>query len=510
MTARAIMVQGTMSNVGKSLLVAGLCRVLAQDGLRALPFKAQNMALNSYVAEGGFELGRAQAMQAEAAGVEPEPVMNPVLLKPASDVGSQVMVMGRPVGTMPAREYFAYRKRLRGVVCDAYASLAARADVVVIEGAGSPAEINLGRDEFVNMGMARIARAPVLLVGDIDPGGVFAQLAGTMELLSPEDRAMVRGLVVNKFRGDPSLLAPALGPFGERLGAPVLGVVPYLHLDLDDEDSLAPRLYSEAGAAPRRGGAPLDIAAIRLPRLSNFTDLGELERHPLMDVRYVSRAEELGRPDLVVLPGTKNTMADLAWLEDSGIAACLQALARTGTPVIGICGGYQMLGEALDDPLGCEGGAPSSRRGLGLLPVETVFGEAKELGRCTATVRAAQGFWNSLDGRKVAGYEIHMGETRVRERLGARPAVTRDADGAVIGYTAGSVLGTYLHGFFDAPGVADALAAALLRARGLPDLGARTEPREAYRTRQYDALADGVRGALDMDLLRRIIETGLD
>lgn len=501
MTARPIMVQGTMSNVGKSLLVAGLCRVLAQDGLKAVPFKAQNMALNSCVTAEGLEMGRAQVMQAEAAGVEPVAAMNPVLLKPTNAVGSQVIIRGKPVGTMTAREYFRYRPSLRGTVRGAYDSLAEDADVVVIEGAGSPAEINLGRDEFVNMGMAHMVGAPVLLAGDIDPGGVFAQLAGTLDLLEPRDRALVKGLVINKFRGDASLLAPGLASFGDRMGVPVIGVVPYLSLDLDDEDSLAPRLAQRG-----HGACLLDVAVVRLPHLSNFTDMGELERHPLVGVRYVDAVRDVGWPDLLIVPGTKNTMADTAWLKDSGMASCVAALAVRNVPVLGICGGYQLLGQELDDAGGAEGGSPSRARGLGLLPVKTTFGTEKRLSRTRATVCTPTGFWSCLDGRALDGYEIHAGATKVGD--GAEGGVDL-VDGGRIGCAAGSVLGTYLHGLFDAPGVVDGLVEALLRARGLSGMAAKMEPRATYRARQYDTLAAALRDALDMDELRCIIRRGI-
>ena len=364
--AKCIMVQGTMSGAGKSLLCAGLCRIFRQDGYRVAPFKSQNMALNSYVTADGLEMGRAQVMQAAAAGLEPDVRMNPILLKPSSDTGSQVIVNGEIRGQMTAAEYFRCKRQLVPEVLAAYEGLAAENDIVVIEGAGSPAEINLRAADIVNMGLAQLVDAPVLLAGDIDRGGVFAQLYGTVALLEPEERRRIKGLLINKFRGDVEILRPGLSELEERTGVPVLGVVPYLRVDVDDEDSLSSRLDQKD--SPK----PIDIAVIRLPRISNFTDFAPLESHPALGMRYVERPGELRVPDLVILPGTKSTTADLLWLRETGLEAVILKLAAGGTPVLGVCGGYQMLGEVLEDPDGVEGTLPSLR-GLGLLPCRTVF-----------------------------------------------------------------------------------------------------------------------------------------
>lgn len=500
MAARPLMIQGTMSNVGKSLLVAGLARVLVQDGYSVAPFKSQNMALNSFVTADGREIGRAQAMQAQAAGLDPVSDMNPILLKPEGARGSQVIVDGLSRGTMSAREYFAYRPGLAPHVEAAYRRLAERHDIVLIEGAGSPAEINLQRDDIVNMGMARMVDAPVLLVGDIDPGGVFAQLVGTVSLVPQADRRRIRGLIVNKFRGDVSILRPGLAPLEELCAAPVLGVVPYTRLDIDDEDSLSPRLLS------RSASRPVDVAVIRLPHLSNFTDFDPLARHGAVGVRYVERARDLGRPDLVVLPGTKSTLADLAWLRESGIAACLLSLARGATPVLGICGGYQMLGEELRDPDGVEG-QPASARGLGLLPVRTVFERSKTLERTDTVLRVEDGFFSCLDALSVHGYEIHAGATEALD--GGAPEVLEVGRVRSGGIARGSVMGTYLHGLFDSPDVVRALADALLRARGLDPSGFDIVGGSAYRDAQFDKLADAVRSALDMEAVMAVIEQGV-
>ena len=312
MPAKSIMIQGTMSNAGKSVLAAGLCRIFRQDGYKVVPFKSQNMALNSFITAQGLEMGRAQVMQAEAAGVEPSVEMNPILLKPTSDVGSQVIVNGRAVGNLTASEYFRKKSQLIPQVMEAYRILEAQYDIIVLEGAGSPAEINLKSQDIVNMGLARMVGAPVLLAGDIDRGGVFAALYGTMALLEAEERPYVKGTIINKFRGDVELLRPGLTQLEELCQVPVVGVVPWMELDLDEEDSLSSRLDA------RGGKAPLDVAVIRLPRISNFTDFDPLQRHPAVGLRYVDRAEELGRPDLVILPGTKSTLADLRWLRQSG------------------------------------------------------------------------------------------------------------------------------------------------------------------------------------------------
>ena len=501
MTARPIMVQGTMSNVGKSILCAGLCRIFAQDGYRVRPFKSQNMALNSAVTADGRELGRAQAMQAEAAGVPADVRMNPVLLKPETDRGSQVIVRGLPRATMQATDYFAFKHELVDEVRACYDELAAESDVIVIEGAGSPAEINLRHDDFVNMGMAHMVGAPVLLAGDIDPGGVFAQLYGTLRLFDEADRSMVKGLVVNKFRGDVDILRPGITQLEELCGLPVLGIVPMMHMDLDDEDSLSSRL-----AARGQGSGTLDVAVIRLPRLSNFTDFNELDRHPLVGVRYVREAAELGRPDLVIVPGTKSTMADLAFLKEKGLDVCIRHLADQGTLVMGVCGGYQMLGCTLRDPEGVEGGGEAT--GLGLLPTDTVFAGEKSLvagsGRLSCS---SSGEYRSIDGLDLVGYEIHMGVTELCAGACDEGCVTT-SDGRVVGHISGNVLGTYLHGFFDAPGVVEAFVRLLMGRRGLAYTPTQAEPREAYRQRQYDLLADGLKQALDMEKVYQILEAG--
>ena len=482
--AKNIMIQGTMSNAGKSLLAAGLCRVLRQEGLRVAPFKSQNMALNSFITAAGGEMGRAQVVQAEAAGIAPDVRMNPILLKPTTDRGSQVIVGGRALGNMDAAAYYRRKKEFIPAVLEAYESLAAEYDVIVIEGAGSPAEINLKADDIVNMGLAKLVDAPVLLAGDIDRGGVFAQLYGTVALLEPEERQRIKGLIINKFRGDPAILRPGLGDLERLCGIPVAGVIPYLHVDIDDEDSLTERFSRQEG---RRD---IDLGVIRLPKISNFTDFGPFERYNNVSLRYVGSLRELGNPDMILLPGTKSTIADLLWLRQSGLEAAIQKAAAAGTPVFGICGGYQMLGRSVSDPEGAEAEKGTQVAGMGLLPVDTVFRGEKRQTQVSGTLNPVEGVLSPLSGMAYQGYEIHMG------RSGDAPAILGR----------GCVYGTYIHGIFDAPGVADAVLGALCRKKGLsPETLAAFDP-AAYKERQYDLLAQAVRDNLDMELVHRILD----
>ena len=485
--AKRIMVQGTMSGAGKSLLCAALCRIFAQDGYRVAPFKSQNMALNSFVTRDGLEMGRAQVVQAQAAGVEPDVRMNPILLKPSSDTGSQVIVGGEVRGQMSAAAYFKMKRQLIPEILAAFDSLSDEADIVVIEGAGSPAEINLKADDIVNMGLAKLVDAPVLLAGDIDRGGVFAQLYGTVALLEPEERARIAGLVINKFRGDVDILRPGLAMLEEKTGLPVLGVVPYLHVEIEDEDSLSERLNA------RNAVKPLDVAVIRLPHISNFTDFIPLEQHELLGVRYVQRARELGAPDLVILPGTKNTMEDLLWLRQSGLEAAVRKLAQAQTPVLGVCGGYQMLGQKLDDPAGTESGKPLSLAGLGLLPTRTTFDAQKRRTQVRAVALGAP-----FAGARMTGYEIHNGRTPVNGE-----PFCRLADGTPEGCVCKNIFGTYLHGLFDSGELTQALVKMLCARKGISPRETRPTSMAEYRQAQFDLLADGVRRALDMGAVYR-------
>ena len=484
---RNLMIQGTMSGAGKSLLVTALCRIFRQDGWSVAPFKSQNMALNSFVTADGKEMGRAQVLQAQAAGKAPDVRMNPILLKPSSDVGSQVIVGGEVRGDYRAKDYFRMKRQLIPDILAAYNSLAAENDIIVIEGAGSPAEINLKADDIVNMGLAKLVDAPVLLVGDIDPGGVFAQLYGTVALLEEDERRRIAGTIINKFRGDVSLLKPGLTMLEQLTGVPVLGVVPYTRVNLDDEDSQAPRLQQSAGTGR------IDIAVIRLPHISNFTDFAPLELHPELGVRYVAREKELGNPDLVILPGSKNTMGDLGWMRQNGLEMAIRRLHGNGMPVLGICGGYQMLGETLSDPDGVEHGG--TMNGMGLLPIHTVFSPEKIRTQTEATVCA-------FSDAAVQGYQIHMGRTDT----GNLPPFCRLADGTVDGAVQDGVFGTYLHGLFDSGELTTALADWLLERKGLDKSAMTLENHQDYQDRQIDILADAVRQSLDMDAIYNIME----
>ena len=516
MSAKPIMIQGTMSNAGKSLLAAGLCRIFRQDGYRVAPFKSQNMALNSFVTADGLEMGRAQVMQAEAAGILPDVRMNPILLKPTTDTGSQVIVNGEVLGDMDARRYFAYKKSLMPMILDTYRSLAQENDIIVIEGAGSPAEINLKKDDIVNMGLAKAVGAPVLLAGDIDRGGVFAQLLGTQMLLDPDEQTLLKGLIINKFRGDKSILDPGVRMLEERSGLPVVGVVPYMQIDIDDEDSLSPQLAA-VNTPPK--GKPVEIAVVRLPHLSNFTDFNAFSRISEVDLRYVSRPDALGTPDLIILPGTKNTMADLTWLRQSGMEEAIRSRVRAGQnsarPVLfGICGGFQMLGKELSDPEGVETGKKGERaEGLGLLGVATVFEGRKRRTQVRGKIGPLSGVLAPLSGMEIEGYEIHMGSTKAPAQTRAFSEITdlRTGASSADGLSAGDVYGTYVHGIFDAPGVALRIAEILAGRKGigfsLPEQPVRDN--SAYKETQYDLLADTLRSHLDLEKVYEILKNGV-
>ncbi len=483
--AKTIMIQGTTSNAGKSLVAAGLCRIFAQDGYKVAPFKSQNMALNSFITADGLEMGRAQVMQAEAAGIAPDVRMNPILLKPTSDKKSQVIVNGEVLADMTAQEYYAQKETLVPQVKAAFASLSAEYDIIVLEGAGSPAEINLKEGDLVNMGMAKMAKAPVLIVGDIDRGGVFAALAGTMLLLPEEEKQLVKGMVINKFRGDVTILAPGLRQMEEIVHKPVVGVLPYLQIDVDDEDSLSQRMDR------RTAGGLVDIAVVRLPRISNFTDFNALEYIDGVSIRYVKTPGELGSPDLLLLPGTKNTIGDLRWLRESGMEAAILKRAHGGTPVFGVCGGYQMLGSLIRDESGVEGGGEIS--GMGLLQGETCFCQTKRRTRITGNTGQVGGIFAALSNLTYEGYEIHMGQT-----TGDKPIVSN-----------GNVYGTYIHGIFDREEIAKAVITALLKKKGIATENVTAFDMTAYKQQQYDILAAAMRQALDMDYIYKVLEEGV-
>ena len=486
MTGGALLVAGTTSDAGKSVVTAGLCRWLARQGVKVAPFKAQNMSLNSAVTVDGAEIGRAQAMQAAAARVEPEAAMNPVLLKPGSDQTSQVVVLGKPYADVSALSYRQHKAALLEVSLDCLADLRSRYDVVVCEGAGSPAEINLRATDIANMGLARAAALPVLVVGDINPGGVFAALFGTLALLSPEDQALVCGFVVNKFRGDVKLLEPGLDMLQRLTGRPTYGVLPWIEgLELDVEDSLG--LSAPIAARPALGRDVLRVSVVRLPRLSNWTDVDALRSEPGVLVRFAETAEELADADLVVVPGTRATVADLAWLRARGIDAVLRQRAADGQPVLGICGGYQLLGRSVTDDVESRRGVVE---GLGLLPVRTVFGAQKVLARPTGTYR----------GHPVTtAYEIHHGivELEGGEHLFAPGEGCRE----------GSVLGTVWHGALESDGVRRTMLSEVAEVTGRQWVPG-TVRFEDVRQARLDALGDLVADHLDTAAVLALLEHG--
>ncbi len=488
----ALMIAGTASDVGKSVLTAGICRWLARAGVRVAPFKAQNMSLNSFVTRDGAEIGRAQAMQAWAAGVEPEAAMNPVLLKPGGAGTSQVVLMGRPYAEADALGYGEFTSVLRPVVQEALAGLRQRFDVVICEGAGSPAEINLRHRDITNMGLARAADLPVIVVGDIDRGGVFAALHGTVALLEPADQALISGFVINKFRGDPALLGPGLDMLLKISGRPVLGVIPHLDgLWLDVEDSLD--LEHDRGTSrPPLGPDILRVAVPRLPRLSNVTDIDAIAAEPGVVVRLIQHGAEIAGSDLVLLPGSRATVSDLAWLRSTGLADAITAHAAAGRPVLGVCGGYQMLGHGIDDPIESKSGTVT---GLALLPVRTEFGAEKVLGRPNG----------SALGHPVEGYEIHHGVVRP-EPSDPRGAA---AEPFLDGWRHGSVWGTTWHGALENDAFRRAFLCTAAEQAGRTGFAVAADTSfSALREARLDSLADAVANHLDTAALTRLISSG--
>ncbi len=471
------MVQGTMSNAGKSLLVAGLCRIFKQDGYRVAPFKSQNMALNSFITSEGLEMGRAQVMQAEAAGIEPKVCMNPILLKPTNHTGSQVIVNGEVLGNMSARDYFSFKKQLIPDIKKAFKKLEEYADIIVIEGAGSPAEINLKQNDIVNMGMAEMVDAPVLLVGDIDRGGVFAQLLGTLMLLEEKEKKRVKGLVINKFRGDKSILNPGIEMLEEKGDVPVVGVVPYMELSLEDEDSLTERF-------DRKSEGLIDIAVIRYPRISNFTDFNVFEQMPEVTVRYVTSISELHHPDMIFLPGSKNTMGDLKWMRQNGLEAAVKKFSED-IPVFGICGGYQMLGQEISDPDGVEEGGKI--RGMELLPVSTILMAEKKRCQIEGKIERLSGLFHVLSDCTFKGYEIHMGRTGTEKKVVVTSGMNEN------------IYGSYVHGLFDEGIIANTMVQALAEKKGIEIESGEFEDYQRFKEKQYNKLADILRLYLNME-----------
>lgn len=500
--AKNLMVQGTGSSVGKSVIVAGLCRLFKRQGLKAAPFKAQNMALNSYVTADGLEMGRAQVFQAEAAGIKPQVSMNPVLLKPSGEMGSQVILKGRPKDNMTAEEYYNFKPELKDIVKAEYEKLAEKFDVIVIEGAGSPAEINLQENDIVNMGFARMVEAPVLLAGDIDRGGVFASLYGTVELLPPADKKRVKALLINKFRGDKKLLQPGLKELEEMLGIPFLGVLPYQKMALDDEDSLSERLQSSSNKS-----GDIKVKIILLPHISNFTDFNPLEMYDDLDIEYIREPAGLEGADLVIIPGSKNTLGDRVFLQQKGFDSRLNEYVSQGGVLIGICGGFQMLGEELNDPKGAESNLKSVP-GLGLLPIKTTMTAEKKTVQVNGTWQHEDSkLFKDMAGLELSGYEIHMGKTSLTSTKVKEPLKSLEpGEQEVIALLnqQNNVLGTYWHGIFENKDWTTCLVNNLRASLGLSEITAPEQSYQEFKEQEYDKLADMLEEHLDQKLLYSI------
>ena len=501
---KKIMLQGTASNVGKSTIVTGLCRIFKQDGYTVVPFKSQNMALNSFITKEGLEMGRAQVSQAEASGIEPIADMNPILLKPSGNHKSQVIVRGKVVGNMSSTEYHDYKLELMDVLKDTFDELNNKYDITVMEGAGSCAEINLKERDISNMGMANIADAPVIIVGDIDRGGVFASLAGTMLLLNDEERKRVKGVIINKFRGRRELLGDGVKMLEDIIKVPVLGVVPYNDIKIEDEDSVTTRFKKSVGIRD------VHIEIVRTPHMSNFTDFHIFETQEDVSVRYVDYKESLGNPDIVIIPGSKSTIDDLKFIRENGLEEQIKALHKKGKLIIGICGGYQMLGKKLKDPYHVEG-EREEYDGIGLLDTETIFEREKTTTQVEATIcEGLNGYLKNLGGKKVSGYEIHMGVTNRSNEINDLDNIYKKL-GEVVNYTEGSVnsegnvFGTYLHGIFDEIDFTRSLLNNIREMKNLEKIESKVSSYKEFKEKEYDKLADFLREHLDIDKIYEIM-----
>ncbi|MFQ5671554.1 MAG: cobyric acid synthase [Nitrospinales bacterium] len=500
MTAKTLMIQGTGSGVGKSVITAAFCRRFYLDGWRVAPFKAQNMSLNSFVTEDGGEMGRAQVYQAEACGLKPHVAMNPILLKPCGDNLSQVIVLGKVTENRDARDYYSHRGKYLKPVKDAFDYLRKNYDLVVLEGAGSPAEINLKEMDFVNMHMAKIARTPVLVVGDIDRGGVFAWMKGTYDLLDEEEQKLVAGFIINKFRGDIELLKPGIRMFEDKVQKPVVGVIPFYHdLLVDEEDDMP---FSADPGAVSPDGDTLDVAVIRLPRISNFTDMTPLTREPGVSVRYVRRAPQLRDPDLIIIPGSKNTLGDLRFMKETKLDQAIIECHRSGTVILGICAGFQILGRSIHDPWNVES-ARKKEAGLGLLDFATTLDKQKITRQSTLRTCDSPFF---KQGLTVRGYEIHMGVTKFHTPYPPLFASENGADPRCSGIADDGLVGTYLHGFFDEDELRVEFLRSIRRHRGLPDVSSNLKYK-AFREKQLDRLAEMVDRHIDMKKIKELLKT---
>ena len=505
---KKIMLQGTASNVGKSIITTGLCRIFKQDGYNVIPFKSQNMALNSFITKEGLEMGRAQVSQAEACGIDPIADMNPILLKPNGNNKSQVIVRGKVVGDMSSKEYHEYKLQLTEVLGDIFEEFEEKYDVVVMEGAGSCAEINLMERDISNMGMAEIANAPVIIIGDIDRGGVFASLAGTMLLLPDEYKKRVKGVIINKFRGRKELLDSGIKMLEDIIKVPVLGVLPYTDIKIEEEDSVTTRFKQKINKGD------IHIEVVRTPHMSNFTDFNIFETQEDVSLRYVDFGESFGDPDIVIIPGTKSTIDDLMFLRKNGLENQIKELHRRGKLIIGICGGYQMLGKVLKDPYHVENDLEEVE-GIGLLDVETTF----EMEKTTTQVKAIldenfHGYLENLSGKEVSGYEIHMGITKRNENSNNFVTVKQKLEQKV-NYQVGSVnkecnvFGTYLHGIFDDIDFTRTILNNIRKMKNLEPIESNVKSFKEFKNQQYDKLADYLREHLDMEKIYEIMENSL-
>ena len=501
---KKIMLQGTASNVGKSIITTGLCRIFKQDGYNVIPFKSQNMALNSFITKEGLEMGRAQVSQAEACGIDPIADMNPILLKPNGNNKSQVIVRGKVIGDMSSKEYHEYKLQLTEVLGDIFEEFEEKYDVVVMEGAGSCAEINLMERDISNMGMAEIANAPVIIIGDIDRGGVFASLAGTMLLLPDEYKKRVKGVIINKFRGRKELLDSGIKMLEDIIKVPVLGVLPYTDIKIEEEDSVTTRFKQKVNKGD------IHIEVVRTPHMSNFTDFNIFETQEDVSLRYVDFGESFGDPDIVIIPGTKSTIDDLMFLRKNGLENQIKELHRRGKLIIGICGGYQMLGKVLKDPYHVENDLEEVE-GIGLLDVETTF----EMEKTTTQVKAIldenfHGYLENLSGKEVSGYEIHMGITKRNENSNNFVTVKQKLEQKV-NYQVGSVnkecnvFGTYLHGIFDDIDFTRTVLNNIRKMKNLEPIESNVKSFKEFKNQQYDKLADYLREHLDMEKIYEIM-----
>lgn len=503
MKNKSIMIQGTASSVGKSILTAAFCRIFKQDGYTVAPFKSQNMALNSFITEEGLEMGRAQVVQSEAAGVTPHVLMNPILLKPSTDKKAQVIFMGKVHKNMSAVEYHEFKPELKHMVKDAYEKLSNQYEIVVLEGAGSPAEINLRENDIVNMGMAELSDSPVVLVGDIDRGGVFASIYGTIKLLAEDEQKRIKGVIINKFRGDVEILKPGLDMIEDLTGVPVLGVIPYTHLRIEDEDSLSERFKYDM---EKEGQLKVEI--LYLPHVSNFTDFNIFETQEDVNVRYVMRGQSIGDPDLLIIPGSKNTIEDLIYLRNSGLEEQIIRLSRKGKRIVGICGGYQILGNKLSDPMYTES-AVTDIHGLGLLDVDTVFEAEKTTTQVAGQIHAKS--IPSVHEKSISGYEIHMGVSTLGEKASPFVEITRRLDESVSIMDGaisenGKIFGSYIHGIFDDINFTRTFLNEIRKEKGLDAVDSKVLSFDEFKETEYDKLAEVVRKNVDMDQIYDIVK----